>query len=148
MSLVCNASIPVLFHTPPLVAAQRGSQVARFWIDPPTPVPKPCSWKLHSLSTSSSHPDDAPTTWSARTFVGGIQRRGVKCQSFCRTSSRVHPCPSIPSSDGTALQPRIRLWTPPSAVHSLVRLRRPSSGWQPALRRKPIEVANSEHELL
>ena len=115
---------------PPLVAAQRGSQVARFWTDPPTPVPKPCSWNLHSLSTSPAHPDDASTTRSARPSVGGGPRRGWLHQSVCRTCTRVRPCPSIPSSDGTALQPRIRRRTPPSAVHSLVRLRHPSSALQ------------------
>ena len=125
MSLVYNASIPGLSTHPPLVAAQGDSQVARSWTDPLTPVPKPCSWNLDSLSTSPSHPDDASTTRSARPSVGGGPRLRRLHQSVCRTSSRVHPCPSIPPSDGTALQPRIRTRTPPSAVHSL--LRRPSS---------------------
>ena len=124
MFLVCNASIPGLSTHPPLVAAQRDSQVAKFWIHPLTPVPKPCSWNLDSLSTSPSHPDDASTTRSARPSVGGGPRRGWLHQSVCRACTRVRPCPSIPLSGGTALHPRIRLWKPPSAVHSLVR--RPS----------------------
>ena len=122
MFLVYNASIPGLSTHPPLVAAQGDSQVARFWTDPLTPVPKPCSWNLDSLSTSPSHPDDESITRTARPSVGGRPRRRWLPQSVCRTCTRVRPCPTIPSSDGTALQPRIRLWTPPSAVHSLVRL--------------------------
>ena len=109
------------------MAAQRDRQVARVWIDPRTPVPKSFSWTLHSLSTSPAHPDDASTTRSTRPSVGGSPRREWLHQSVCRTCTRVRPCPSIPSSDGAVLQPRIRLWTPPSVVHSWVRRRRPSS---------------------
>ena len=60
MFIVCNASIPEPSDTPPLVAAQRNFQVVRVWIDPRTPVPKSCSWTLHSLSTSPAIPTTRP----------------------------------------------------------------------------------------
>ena len=75
------------------MAAQRDRQVARVWIDPRTPVPKSCSWTLHSLSTSPAHPDDASTTRSTRPSVGGSPRREWLHQSVCRTCTHVRPCP-------------------------------------------------------
>ena len=136
MFIVCNASIPEPSDTPSTCG--RATKLSgREGLDrPPYTRTEVLFLDAAQPQHISSHPDDASTTRSTRPSVGGSPRREWLHQSVCRTCTRVRPCPSIPSSDGAVLQPRIRLWTPPSVVHSWVRRRRPSSALT-----KPIEVA-------